>query len=132
VIQFDDLLDRARRVGVAVYPISLTTDADLLGMLTETDAKRYYNRADYTLRTLAKETGARAFFPAQLSDLAGVYGLVAEELSSQYALGYVPKLERRDGSFRRIAVRLDSRLDARPRTRTGYYAPGPARAFNAR
>jgi Ca-activated chloride channel homolog len=127
-IQYDDLLDRARRAGVAIYPIAIATDADLSKLLAQTDAKRFFTRAEYGLKTLARETGARAFFPTQLSDLGGVYRLVAEELSTQYALGYVPKVERRDGSYRRIAVRITSRPDVSPRTRAGYYSPGPALA----
>jgi Ca-activated chloride channel homolog len=129
-IQYDDMLDRARRAGVAVYPIALTSAPDPADVLARTDPKRFFTRTDFALKTLARETGARAFFPKELADLGGVYRLVAEELSSQYALGYVPKLERRDGSYRRIAVRLPSRLDAWPRARAGYYSPGPTRAAN--
>jgi Ca-activated chloride channel homolog len=125
LIEFDDLLDRARRVGISIYPIIITADVTPAQPVT---AKKYFNRADYAMRTLASETGARAFFPLQLTDLTGLYRLVAEELAMQYALGYVPKVERRDGSYRRIAVRIGSRIDARPRTRTGYYSPGPVRA----
>ncbi len=58
--------------------------------------------------------------------------MVAHELSAQYALGYVPKTERKDGSFRRLSVRILSRPDVRSRTRTGYYSAGPTRVLNER
>lgn len=124
LIQFDDMLDRARRAGVAIYPISITGDSEA----AQAGERRFYGQPDYALRTLARETGAQAFFPTQLSDLNGVYQAVAQELSEQYALGYVPKIDRKDGSFRRLVVQILNRGDAHPRTRTGYFAAGPTRA----
>jgi Ca-activated chloride channel family protein len=122
LIQFEDLLERARRAGVAVYSISVVSPSDA----KETElqgGKRYITESDYALKTLAKETGARAFFPLQISELTGVYASVATELSTQYALGYAPRLAKADGAFHRVMVRLMSRPDARLRTRTGYYSP---------
>jgi len=130
LIQFDDLLERARRVGVAIYPISIVGEYE--AMIKSAAGRRVYSQPDYALKTLARETGAQAFFPTLLTDLDGVYQLVAKELSEQYALGYVPKVERKDGSFRRLVVQILNRGDARPRTRTGYYAGGSVRAANAR
>ena len=40
------------------------------------------------LRTLAQETGGRAFFPNKIEDLAGAYAQIADELASQYTIGY--------------------------------------------
>jgi Ca-activated chloride channel family protein len=77
------------------------------------------------MKTLAEETGARAFFPKEVADLGSVYGDIAAELASQYALGYMPKNGALDGSFRRISVRIPERPGSRARTRSGYT---PARA----
>lgn len=125
LIQFDDLLDRARRAGVAVYSISVVSPSDAKETELE-GGKRYITESDYALKTLAKETGARAFFPLQIAELNGVYASVASELSTQYALGYAPSMARADGAFHRVLVRLMSRPDARLRTRTGYYSPRTA------
>ena len=43
------------------------------------------------MKALAQETGARAFFPTELGELAGVYASIAEELATQYAIGYASK-----------------------------------------
>ena len=75
-----------------------------------------------TLRQLAQETGGRAFFPSQISDLVGVYGQIADELSSQYTLGYTSRNNRRDGAWRRIIVRV-TRPNTAARTKLGYFAP---------
>jgi Ca-activated chloride channel homolog len=115
VISYDDVLDLARASGVNVYPIALeapTTAPDpMAGDRSQTH---------YLLRQLARETGAQAFFPAGITNLASVYDDIARELSSQYSLAYAPTDTRPDGQFRRIAIRMTSRTDLRPRARTGY------------
>ena len=58
------------------------------------------------LRQFAQETGGRAFFPARVEDLKDVYGQIADELSSQYTIGYASKNGRRDGAWRRIVVQI--------------------------
>ena len=72
------------------------------------------------MRTLAQETGGQAFFPIEISELDGVYASIAQELASQYAIGYTPKTVRSDGRFRRIVVRVPASPEMRIRTRSGY------------
>ena len=43
------------------------------------------------MRQLAQETGGRAFFPEKIEDLNGVYSQIADELASQYTLGYTSR-----------------------------------------
>ena len=127
LISQDDLLDRARRAGVPVYAISVLSEEEM-NRETIAGQQRMRTAADFGLRTLARETGAQAFFPRALIDLAGVYQQVASELAVQYAVGYAPTASKANGEFRRVLVRVPSRPDARPRTRSGYYATGPGRA----
>jgi VWFA-related protein len=74
------------------------------------------------MRQFAQETGGRAFFPMQIGELAGVYGQISDELSSQYTVGYTSKNPRRDGAWRRVVVRL-ARANTTARTKMGYFAP---------
>ncbi len=60
--------------------------------------------------------------PTRIEDLAGVYGQIADELASQYSLGYASKNARRDGAWRRVVVRVD-REGATARTKQGYFGP---------
>ena len=78
------------------------------------------------LRQLAQETGGRAFFAQRVEELKDVYGQIADELSSQYTMGYASKNPRRDGAFRRLVVQV-ARPNVTPRTKRGYYAPVPSR-----
>jgi Ca-activated chloride channel family protein len=74
------------------------------------------------LRQFAQQTGGRVYFPGQLGELSGAYGQIADELSSQYVVGYTPKNQRHDGSWRRIVTRVD-RPNLSTRTKQGYFAP---------
>jgi Ca-activated chloride channel homolog len=74
------------------------------------------------LRRLAQQTGGRAFFASEARELTNVYGEIRAELANQYFLAYVSTNARRDGQFRRIAVRVE-RAGAVARARPGYYAP---------
>ena len=69
-------------------------------------------------------------FPNSLSELDSVYDRIAEELRTQYNLGYVSSNKRRDGKWRRIVVRIPEREDVQIRHKIGYYGPAnvpPAR-----
>ncbi len=126
LLSFDDLLDSAKRAGVAIYAISVVSPFDTK-RLDESRTRRYINESDFALKTLSQETGARSFFPMELKDLNGVYQEIAQELSSQYSLGYTPKVYG-DGAFHKLLVRVLHHPDARPRTRSGYYSSRPVRA----
>ena len=113
LVSFEEVLDLAKRSETSIYTIALR------GNDTQT---RGFREAEFVMRQLAQETGGRSFFPARIEDLNGVYSQIADELASQYTLGYVSKNARRDGTFRRIVVQVN-RANVTPRTKRGYYAP---------
>lgn len=115
LMTFDDVLLEAKKAGVGIYTISLRNKSDA-------PQKGFFSSALYSMKTLAQETGAQAFFPTSVADLAQIYGSIADELDHQYALGYAPKNARADGRFRRVVVQVVSRPGLRLRTRTGYFA----------
>lgn len=121
MLSFEDVLEQAKRSGVAIYTISLRASAGLPPDILEN--QRSTMEADYAMRALAYDTGGRAFFPKASRELKAIYGDVGQELAAQYALGYMPSNAMRDGTWRRVAVRVTTRPDVRPRTRSGYYAP---------
>lgn len=120
LVSFEEVVDLARRSGVSIYTILLKSPTETA--IRARHGMRYFSQADFAMKTLAQETGARPFFPARVDDLDGVYGEIASELAHQYALGYYSKNPLRDGAFRRVVVRVVNRPGARPRTRTGYIA----------
>jgi Ca-activated chloride channel family protein len=76
------------------------------------------------LRRLAEETGGRAFFPWNGSELAAAHAAIAADVRSRYRMAYTPENQRQDGTWRRIELRV-KRGDYRVRARAGYTAPVP-------
>ena len=105
--RFDDVLDFARRAGVAIYTIGLRlpTSAD---------------RARLALSRLASETGGRSFFIQHAAELDGIYHDIERELRAQYLLIYQSDGTGDDETFRSVEVKMvDPEMTAR--TLRGYY-----------
>ncbi len=114
LVSFEEVLELAKRSETAIYTIGLQP--------RETSALRGFREAEFVLRQLAQETGGRAYFASKIEDLKDVYAKIADELSSQYSMGYASKNPRRDGSFRRLVVQV-ARPNSTARTKRGYYGP---------
>lgn len=114
LVSFEEVLDLAKRSETGIYTIALRGNDS---------SARGFREAEFVMRQLAQETGGRAFFPSRIEDLNGVYTQIADELASQYTVGYTSKNPRSDGAFRRIVVQV-ARQSATARTKRGYYAPG--------
>ena len=121
VVAFDDVMELAKQSGISIYTIRLSSSA--VSATTARGKGELASRSEYGMKALAQETGARSFVALEVGDLADVYQSIGSELASQYALGYTSNNQRRDGAFCRVVVRLLDRAGARPRTRSGYFAP---------
>jgi Ca-activated chloride channel family protein len=118
LMSFDDVMDVAKQSGIATYTITLRTPR--LSAFEQARGARYFSQSEFSMRTLAQETGGQAFFPLEIGELDGVYSSIAKELASQYAIAYTPKAIRADGRFRRIVVQVPANPEMRIRTRSGY------------
>jgi Ca-activated chloride channel family protein len=114
MIEYEQVLDSAKRSEVVVYAIGLRAKNNV--------PRRGFNEAEFVLRTLSQETGGRVFFVDDAQQLASVYSQIAEELANQYTIGYTSKNAKRDGAWRRITVQVSS-SGATARTKAGYYGP---------
>lgn len=113
LVTFDHLLDAAKRSQTVIYAIGLG--------LGNTSTRRGSVPPQVALRTLAQETGGRLFLPRDSSSLSGIYQSIADELASQYVIGYTSTNDR--SGWRRVTVRV-AQPGAQARTRAGYYAGG--------
>ena len=120
IVAYEDVMELARQAGISIYTITLRSS-----LFDSQIARRnpQSSKSEYGMKALAQETGGRAFLAPEINDLAGVYKTIGQELASQYALGYLPTNQRRDGAYRRVNVRIVDRANAQPRTRAGYLAP---------
>jgi len=114
LVSFEEVLELAKRSETAIYTSGLQP--------RETSALRGFREAEFVLRQLAQETGGRSFFARRVEELKDVYGQIADELSSQYSMGYQSRNPRRDGAFRRLVVQVN-RPNTTARTKRGYYGP---------
>ena len=73
-----------------------------------------------TLQSLASDTGGQAFTDS--NDFGEAFTAVEKDISSYYILGYSSTNTKQDGSFRKIEVKLKSKIDAKLSAREGYYA----------
>jgi Ca-activated chloride channel homolog len=95
--------------------------------------------AERALETLTRETGGAVLKPRltpfkngsrhdeetdeiSLKELEVAFDSLAEQLRTQYVLGFYSTNEKRDGSFRKLSVRI-KKPGYIARARTGYYAP---------
>jgi VWFA-related protein len=77
---------------------------------------------DREMKKLAAETGGRVIEVGNKSDkLREAFDQIAQELRSQYNLGYTPTNAALDGTFRRVEIHT-TKKDYKIQARTGYYA----------
>src|SRR5437016_1858853 len=78
-----------------------------------------------TLANLAESTGGMLI--ANTNDVGTPLRKLAEDIQTYYEIGYVPEIKSYDGSFRKIAIKMNS-SDLRVQSRSGYIALPPALA----
>jgi len=106
-----DVLDQARREEVMIYAVGLRSDFF-------NGSRQVRSKPDSGLKRLAEETGGGYFELEKTSDLAPTFTRVAQELHSQYVLGFTPAVL--DGKVHRISVRAKAGMTVR--TRRSYLA----------
>jgi VWFA-related protein len=114
-VKLDAALEAAHRSDVIVYSVAVI------------DRRFYWGHVmgfsgDSVLRKLSEQTGGRVIEVKRASDTGAAFQEIADELRTQYFLGYTPSHTRRGGSFRKIRLRVRDR-DYKVQARRGYYAP---------
>jgi Ca-activated chloride channel family protein len=107
------VLEQARRDEVMIYAIGLRSDYF-------NGARQVRSKPDSGLKRLAEETGGGYFELDDSSDLAPTFTRVAQELHSQYVLGFTPTVL--DGKIHRILVKAKPGMTVR--ARRSYLASG--------
>jgi Ca-activated chloride channel homolog len=118
-----DVIDRARNEGVMIYGIGMRSRSahptmpglGPQGMMAALTA----DMPDPGLARVAEETGGGYTEVRLGQDLGAAFAHVADELHSQYLIGYAPP--KRDGKVHKIDVRL-TQHGLQPRARKNYVA----------
>src|SRR5215469_8406275 len=73
------------------------------------------------LQRMSADTGGKVFEVDRKHTLEEAFREIQDEMRSQYAIGYTPTNGRKDGTFRKVEIRVSTK-DYKVQTRKGYYA----------
>ena len=76
------------------------------------------------LRKMSDETGGRVYKVDRKHSLEEIFKELQDEMRSQYAIGYTPANDSKDGSYRKLDIKLSNK-DLKAQARKGYYAIKP-------
>jgi VWFA-related protein len=91
------------------------------------------SRARQRMSELADRSGGRVVYTETIADVAVLYERLARELGSSYSLAYATTRPQKDGTYRRIEVKVKNPQLRVSQSRAGYYAwagdsPAPQQA----
>jgi VWFA-related protein len=113
-LKIRDAIEAAQRADAMVY-VLLIADRGFYGGMGYS--------GDRDMRKLCQETGGRVIEVGNKQDkLRQAFDQLAAELRSQYSIGYTPTNNKRDGTYRKVEVKIKGG-DYRVQARAGYYAP---------
>jgi len=120
----DQLVSKVQESDVAVFCVGFlnsVSEKSIFGLWSKSASEKVHD----ALKRISDETGGKAFFPDAVTDIHQIVSEIAGELRSQYSIGYFSSNVARDGSWRRVTIRLDHSLASanQIRYRRGYYAP---------
>jgi len=125
---FQSLLRFIASRSVVLYFVAVDTDLNPLGGRPRgSDAfnpQEIYNKQQVRsrLEQLAAATGGRIVFPERPEDVVSLYEKMARDLGKTYSLGYPPSNLQKDGTYRKIEVRVRDRSLRVRQSRDGYPA----------
>jgi Ca-activated chloride channel homolog len=99
--------------------LAMAQHAEAIMFCISTNRSGITDRGDKVLNYFARQTGGRAFFPFEASDLAGAFKAIADELRSQYYLAYYSRAH--DGAFHHIRIKALEK-GVRVYAKAGYFA----------
>jgi len=76
------------------------------------------------LRKMSDETGGHVYKVDRRHSLDQIFVELQDEMRSQYAIGYTPANDTKDGSYRKLDIKLGNK-DLKAQARKGYYAVKP-------
>ena len=120
-----EAIEMAQRTSVVIYSISTSTQwvtLDDPNKAQSGNRKYHLTDGDQILKSLAEETGGRAFFPYHVDDLDQSFQDIGEELRNQYSVAYNPSNHALDGRYHKIRVETPEHKGYQVRARRGYYA----------
>ena len=112
-LTLDQILQKVKATkDVTIFPVSIgfmwrEYVESHYGMNPDVSAAMMdYLQADNQMRTFAKLTGGKAYFPRFEGELPDIYRDIGASLRNQYTIAYHPTDSKLDGSYRKLKVEL--------------------------
>ncbi|MBO0858602.1 MAG: VWA domain-containing protein [Chloracidobacterium sp.] len=115
------VMEAIKEDEVQVYLVGfIDEDMDEKSLFGKSSAKK----AKDLLSRLADDSGGKAYFPKDISEIPAIAAQIAKDLRTQYVVSYYPSNDKRDGTYRTVQVGVNSTGSRKliARTRRGYYA----------
>ena len=92
-MKMHEAIERAQKADALIYAIGI--------------GDSYQGGVDEgSLRRITEQTGGRAYFPHNESELRTAFDQIQRDLREQYLVAYSPSNKARDGSYRRIQIEV--------------------------
>jgi VWFA-related protein len=114
-----DALEAAQKADAVIYSVEYSDPSAYGGWGFGMGAT-----GDSALHQLSDPTGGRVYRVGRNNPLDAVFKELSDEMRSQYAIGYTPLNPAKDGSFRKLEIRMANK-DLKAQARKGYYAIKP-------
>ena len=111
-------IEGAQKADAVVYSIDYS-DARFYGPFGG-----FGGGGESALHDMSDETGGHVYKVDRKHTLDQIFKELQEEMRSQYAIGYTPTNDVKDGSYRKIDIKLANK-DYKAQARKGYYAIKP-------
>ncbi len=119
-----EVMEAIKEDEVQVYLVGfIDEDMEEKSLFGKSPAKK----AKELLMRIADDSGGRAYFPKDISEIPIITAQIAKDLRTQYVVSYYPSNDKRDGSFRTVSVAVNQKGNRKliAHTRRGYYARNP-------
>lgn len=118
-LTIDQAIEAAQKADAVIYSI-LYSDPHFRGPFGSFGGGESY------LRRMSDATGGHVFRVDRKNTLDVVFKELQDEMRSQYSIGYTPLNDTKDGSYRKLDIKLSNK-DLKAQARKGYYAIKPER-----
>jgi VWFA-related protein len=118
-VPLKDALEAAQKADAVVYSVEYSDPSAYGGWGFSMGAG-----GDSALHQLSDPTGGRVYRVGRGKPLDAVFKELSDEMRSQYSIGYTPLNPAKDGSYRKLEIRLANK-DLKAQARKGYYAIKP-------
>jgi len=133
-ITYEDMLKIAKSSDTPIYPI---TTLEYMDVRNPYGGGMSYVQSETELKYIAQYSGGQAYFPRFEAEIPSDYQQIAQQLRTEYSLGFIPSNPAKDGKYHKLTVQLvDSdgsplrivnekgkAVKYRLSARDGYYAP---------